>query len=501
MDRKNSIASSVNVKRGVIVAVGGVGDRSVTPCTRRIDLQGRTAVPGLIDNHLHIVALGRRPGIDTPFDTARSIADVMRLIHNTAQITPAAEFVTSIGGWTASQLAEKRLPTIAELDGASPERPVLLVTAVGAQGVTNSLGKTFLESREVPFANGQIANAAGVARAVFLLKDAMTFDQLKRNTSHAMEWAAGVGLTTVVDQGSGPYTGTAVDSIGAYELVVGYDPLLALARENKLKIRYRLNLISWDSTPELPLLKARLANSVLDFGSEMLKTECIGESIWTFDGPNGVGSKGTPSPAYTEATRMVARRGYCYEQHSLSADSNRAITSVWENINSTIPLKDLHWRLAHAWDIDQATVDRLKAMGVGLGIIATHKMPLRMIVDSGIHVGASSDSRNVFPADPWVGIQYMVTGKNMAGIMDNPGQTITRMEALRLYTSANGWFLNEEGSLGSIEIGKLGDIVVLSNDYSDAKQVPDDAIERLTSLLTIVNGEVVGNSGSIRISK
>ena len=85
MDGKNSVASSVNIKRGRIVAVGNTGDRSVTPCTRRIDLGGRTAIPGIIDSHLHIVALGRRPGFDTPLDTARSIADVLRLIHDRAQ--------------------------------------------------------------------------------------------------------------------------------------------------------------------------------------------------------------------------------------------------------------------------------------------------------------------------------------------------------------------------------------------------------------------------------
>ena len=490
MDGSNSVTSSVNIKNGRIVAVGNTGDRSVTPCTRRIDLHGRTAIPGIIDNHIHIVAMGRRPGFDTPLDTAASIPEIVQRIRERAQVTPAGEFITCIGGWATDQLSEKRLPTIAELDRAAPNRPVLLVTNLSTHAVTNSLGKAFFESHQVAFANGEIATPAGILRSVYLLKSTMSLEQLKRNTEYAMGWAASVGITTVMDMGSQPFTGTDTDTIGAYDPIVGYDPVLALARENKLKIRYRLNLISWDSTPDLPLLKARLDNSFPSFGNDMIGTACIGESIWTFNGPGGIG-RGVPAPAYTDAARMVARRGYCYEQHSLTAESNRAITAVWEEINSTIPLRDLHWRIAHAWDIDQSNVERLKAMGVGIGIISTHKMPLRMILNSGIHVGASSDSRNIFPTDPWIGIQYMVTGKDRSGTMNNPDQTITRMEALRLYTADNGWFLNEEKSLGTIEVGKLGDIVVLSKDYLDTKQVPDDAIGRLTSLLTIVNGKVV----------
>ena len=79
-------------------------------------------------------------------------------------------------------------------------------------------------------------------------------------------------------------------------------------------------------------------------------------------------------------------------------------------------------------------------MGVGIGVIATIRMPFRMILDSGIRVGASSDARNTFPANPWLGIQYMVTGKKRSGVMGNPGQPSTTLEAPALYTAPNGWF-------------------------------------------------------------
>src|SRR5581483_9162338 len=113
--------------------------------------------------------------------------------------------------------------------------------------------------------------------------------------------------------------------------------------------------------------------------------------------------------------------------------------------------------------------------------------PVRMILDSGIHVGAGSDSAQISTLDPWLLIYYMVTGKNSSGVLINAGQQVTRAEALKLYTAENSWCLRED-KIGSIEKGKFGDVVVLSDDYFDAGKVPDEAIKRLKSVLTIVDG-------------
>jgi hypothetical protein len=112
-------------------------------------------------------------------------------------------------------------------------------------------------------------------------------------------------------------------------------------------------------------------------------------------------------------------------------------------------------------------------------------------VDSGIHVGAGSDSAQISTLDPWLMIYYMVTGKNSSGTLINGGQQLTRIEALRLYTSENGWFFHEEDRVGTIAPGKLGDVVVLSDDYFDARKVSDEAIKQLKSVLTVVDGRVV----------
>ena len=122
--------------------------------------------------------------------------------------------------------------------------------------------------------------------------------------------------------------------------------------------------------------------------------------------------------------------------------------------------------------------------------------PYRMIVDSGIKVGAGSDSAQISALNPWLMLYYMTTGRNSSGVLINAGQTLTRQEALRLYTVENGWFSKEEDKLGSIEPGKLGDVVVLNGDYFS---VPDESLKSLRSVLTVVGGKIVHDEGVLRV--
>jgi predicted amidohydrolase YtcJ len=175
--------------------------------------------------------------------------------------------------------------------------------------------------------------------------------------------------------------------------------------------------------------------------------------------------------------------------------------STFEAVNKTVPIANLRWSLAHVGSVDAPTINRLKAMGAAIAVHPFQFLaggrgtsvgpPLRTIVDSGIKVGAGSDSAQISTLNPWLVISYMVTGKALDGSLINDKQQLTRMEALRLYTAENGWFLKEEATLGTIEAGKLADVVVLSDDYFDAARVPDDAIKRIKSVLTVVDGKVV----------
>jgi predicted amidohydrolase YtcJ len=497
MDKKNSIVSTITIQNGVFD-----NTRKPAPCTKTIDLHGRTAVPGLIDNHNHIVALGLRPGHDTRIETAGSIADVKELIGARAKTVPAGEFITAMGGWNPAQFAEKRLPTLAELDAAAPEHPVLMYLGFTGPAATNSKGKAFFASKgiEVSAAGAIGANAPSLA-ALNALRAAQTFEDQKRGTLDAMSYAARVGVTTSADMGVFVIPGTpdVQDSFTFDTLASGnpfrmYDAFLALHKDRKMSMRLRVFYLTMDKDNSIPLLTERVINNFPEFGDDMMRVSGIGEfaTNWPLFGTV------TPPPNYLTALQFVAKHGWAFQQHSLSPAEDQLTVSTFEAVNATTPIANLHWSIAHAPRIDKPLLERLKAIGAGIAVhpfeylgAAGGGPPLRTIIDSGIHVGAGSDAAQISTLDPWLIIYYMVTGKNAAGAQVNAGQQTTRAEALRLYTAENGWFLHEEDKLGSIEPGKLGDLVVLSGDYLDPNKVPDEAIKSLRSVLTVVDGRVV----------
>ena len=164
-------------------------------------------------------------------------------------------------------------------------------------------------------------------------------------------------------------------------------------------------------------------------------------------------------------------------------------------------LKKLRWVLAHVPVITPDYLQKLKNLGGGVNVLGGWRWltgdsinngpPVRDIMASGIPVGMSSDGMQISTMSPWINLYYVVTGKNARGALINGGQTLGRNDAMRLYTAANGWFLHAEDKLGTIEEGKLADLVVLNADYFNAGAVPDESIRDLRSVLTVVGGKVV----------
>ncbi|HTB20912.1 MAG TPA: amidohydrolase family protein [Bryobacteraceae bacterium] len=499
MDARNSTVSSVNIQNGRFDFSGG----KPSPCTKIINLRGRTAVPGLIDNHNHIVLLGLRPGYDTRLETAASIKDVQTAISERAKSVPAGKFITAMGGWNPAQFAEKRLPTLAELDAAAPDHPVLVFLSFTGPAATNSMGKAFFSGKGVEVSGeGAIAANAPSLAALNALRSIQTFEDQTRGSMDALAYSASVGVTTDVDMGAfmppgvpGSQDAFVFDGLASADPFRMYNAMLALHRENKMTARLRVFFLSMDTEPGIPLLSERLRNAFDGLGDDMLRISGIGEfaTVWPLFG------KVTPPPNYEAALQLVAKQGWPFQQHSLSLAEDQLTAATFEKVNAVTPIANLRWSVAHVPHIDQETVNRFKALGAGIAVHPFEYLagavgagpPMRMILDSGIHVGAGSDAAQISTIDPWLMIYYMVTGKNAAGLLINAGQTLTRMEALRLYTANNGWFLREEDRLGSIEPGKLGDVVVLSDDFLDPSKVPDDAIKRVKSVLTVVGGQVV----------
>ena len=503
LDGGNSIVSSVTIKEGKFASVGDDGSPNGGPCMRVINLGGRTAVPGLVDNHNHFLLLGLRPGHDTRLETAASIADVQAAIRARVKTVKPGDFITAMGGWTPAQFAENRLPTLAELDAAAPNNPVLVFQAFTGPSATNTLGKNFFTSKgvKVDAVTGFIDGTGGSIAALNTLRAIQTFEDKKQGTLDAMAYSASVGVTTNVDMGgfvlptaSNIQDSEVFDTLASWDPFTAYDPLLALHDEGKVSVRVRIFFLSMDKNADVPLTTQRVLNAFSNFGDEMIRTSGIGEfaTSWPLFG--------NPFPTnFVNALSIAAQRGWAFQQHSLSLLEDQFSAGAFETVNQTVPIADLRWSVAHVPQIDLMTVNRLKAIGAGVAVHPFRYLsggnfggpPLRMIIDSGIRVGAGSDSAQISTLNPWNMIYYMVTGKNVAGKLVNNGQQITREEAIRLYTVNNGWFLKEEAKLGSIEVGKLGDVVVLSDDYFNPLRVPDELIRKLHPVLTVVDGKVV----------
>jgi predicted amidohydrolase YtcJ len=498
LDARNTIVNEVTIQEGKFTAVGR-GGGSLDPCTRTIDLGGRTVVPGLIDNHNHIVLLGMRPGHDIRIETAASIAELQAMLRAKAATVPRGEFITTLGDWNAKQFAEKRAPTLAELDAALPEHPYMMN---GSGTIVNSLAKKKFDAKGIMVGPDGVIAGPGFLQALNVLRAEQTAADMKRGSQEAMAYMNSFGLTTSVDMGAFTIPGTPdmqdaaqADNVESLNPWTMYDAFLALHREGKLTHRLRIFFLTQDTRPDVPILRQRLNNAFLDFGDGMMKTSGIGEfgAAWNFrDGA-------TPSN-YETALKLVAQKGWAFQQHTLSLNEDKFTADTFEKVNQVTPIRDLRWSIAHVPQIDSPTLAKLKAMGAGVavhgwlylgGAAGRGGPPYRTIVDSGVHVGAGSDAAAVSVFDPWLIIYYMVTGKNSAGELINPGQQLTRMEALRLYTSENGWFTHEEATLGTIEVGKLADVAVLSADYFDPARVDDEAIRHLRSVLTVVDGKVV----------
>ena len=511
MDAGNSVVHTVLIKNGRFAAVGSHGMLDGDRCTRTINLRGRTAVPGIIDNHNHIVLLGLRPGRDARLEFASSIPEALATLAARAAQAAPGEWITSIGGFHRNQFvlapAPIRFPTLDELTKAVPGHPVFIMESFSGPGATNLLGKQFFEANGVAVgADGFIDGGAfGVATpstvALNLLRGMQTRASLLRGLEDAMAYAAGVGVTTHLDQGGFPAAGNEADAAAHFDRYRAFDSLRALYQEGKLSNRIWLNFLHMEEDVNTPELRARLLNVFNDFGDEMVKIVGIGE--FTAGGlfPGG--------EAWLNGTRLVAQAQWRNENHSLGFFNDwQTIIDGWQTVHDELVaagnpdgIKNLRWVLAHVPVITPEYIQRLKDLGGGISVLGGWRWltgttgqngpPFRDILASGIPVGMSSDGMQISVMSPWINLYYVVTGKNARGQIINGNQTLGRNAALRLYTANNGWFLNAEDRLGNIEVGKLADLVVLSADYFDERAVPDEKIKDLHSILTIVNGNIV----------
>jgi predicted amidohydrolase YtcJ len=418
-----------------------------------------------------------------------------------------------MGGWIPNQWAERRRPTRRELDEAVSDRPVLLYERFTGPAITNSLGKKLFDEmdaappvhpdiKKVAVADDGTIAAAGfagggpAASALFHMRRMQSFSDKLRSTSEAMAYSTALGLTAHLDQVLFPTPGPLhpnqiLSNLDQYRM---YDSWIAMHREGKALVRLQMNFLQNQNDPALPELKERLRNQFQYFGDDMLMTGSIGE--WA--APLGAGA------VWREAQRLVAQAGWHNENSVQDIKGLQQVVDAYEEVNKEFNITPHRWVVHHVPVVNADLLSRLRTLGCGVQMAAFRWVtstadpkqivgaPFRTIVDHGIQAGIHGDGVHIAPLNPWLHIYFATTGVNSFGVKVNGDQQITRQEALRLFTRGNSWFLRMEDKVGTIEPGKLADLVVLNKDYFT---VPEVEIKQIRSVMTVVNGRIVHDSG------
>jgi predicted amidohydrolase YtcJ len=523
LDRANPTASAVAVTGGRFTAVGQSGDimKLADKDTIVIDLKGRRVLPGLIDNHLHIIRGGLNFNMELRWDGVRSLADAMGMLRRQVAITPPPQWVRVVGGFTAHQFAEKRLPTIEELNAAAPDTPVFLLhlydrallnaAALRAVGYTKDTpappgGEIVQDADGTPTGLLLAKPNAAILYATLAKGPKLPFDYQVNSTRHFMRELNRLGVTGAIDAGG-----------GFQNYPDDYAVIQKLAGDNQLTIRLAYNLFTQKPKAEKEDFLNWTKTSRYKQGDDYFRHNGAGEML-VFSAADFEDFR-EPRPDMVPemegelegVVRILAENRWPWRLHATYDETISRALDVFERVNRDIPLKGLNWFFDHAETISGQSMDRIAALGGGIAV--QHRMayqgeyfverygpgaaeatpPVARMLGKGIKVSAGTDATRVASYNPWVSLAWLVTGMTVGGLRLYPQRNcIDRETALRMWTEKVTWFSNEEGNKGRIEIGQLADLIVPDRDYFACAE---DEIADTTSLLTMVGGNIVYGAG------
>jgi predicted amidohydrolase YtcJ len=497
VDRQFSTREAVAIRDGKITAVGSNSEvrKQAGPKTRVIDLQGRTVIPGFIDSHIHAIRAGQTFTTEVNWVGAASIAEAMSRIHEASLAKKPGSWLIVAGGWHAEQFKEKRRPTQADLVAAAPNNPVYVqqdydwevMTPAGfkAMGINSEAdlprpGKFERDASGNP--TGAIEDGGGfdVAIALFEKLPHPTFNEQVEGTKKFFSELNRLGLTGVGDPGGNNLNPE------------NYQPLFQIWRQHQLTLRIAYSLCGPTSGKEFEELKSLTQMLPQGFGDDMLKFNGLGERV-TWGMNNNDHPTAEDKEKYYQIVRWAAQQGIPVTMHWPKDETADTLLSIYERVNGEFPITGLRWSVAHLTNASPQNLQRMKAMGVGWTIQRPNAASVENAKELGVNMGAGTDAHRVASYNPFTALEWsLVDSKNAGGVQRGPEQTPTREDALRAYTIGSAWFSFDENKRGSLELGKLADLAVLTKDYMT---VPVSEIGGIESLLTMVGGKIVYAAG------
>ena len=499
---------------GRVLAVGTAEEirRLAGPATRVVELDGRTVIPGLTDNHYH--GIGGGPGVD--LTGARSLQDVADAIAAFALETAPGELIVTNSDWHEGQLAEHRLPYRDDLDRAA-EQPVVVVRG-GHEYVLNSaaLARWGIDESTAEVAGGRIGsypdgrlNGELVDRAKDLvtLPAAAPPDPAAVLDALAEEYAAlnARGLTSIRYPGGPP---------------AQYRAIERLRDEGRLTLRVNYVLRAPRGAGAQPLDEALAGWPAMGEGDEWLRVGGVklgvdggfegGLMREPYEEPWGEGGtfhglQTVPTERFIETVRELHRQGWRVATHAVGDAAIDLVLDGYEAANADTPIDGLRWVIEHGFIPREAHFPRMRALG--LSVTAQNHLyvaapslvkywgaeraawttPVRAYLDAGIPVSLGTDSP-VVPWDPWWMLHHFTTrGTISAGVLD-ASQAITREEALEAVTRSYAHLTFEEEAKGTLEVGMAADLVVTAEHVLECE---DPCLESMDVDLTVVDGRIV----------
>ncbi len=523
LDRSHPEAAAVAIRDGRILLAGTDAEAMALagPATRRVDVGGRRVIPGLIDSHMHIIRGGLNYNMELRWDGVRSLAQALEMLKRQVDITPAPQWVRVVGGFTEHQFAEKRLPTLEEINAIAPDTPVFILHLYDRALLNGAALRAVGYTRDTPNPPGGeiIRDAAGNPTGLLVAKPNATIlyatlargpklppEYQKNSTRHFMREVNRLGVTSVIDAGG-----------GFQNYPDDYAIIEELHREGHLTVRIAYNLFTQKPREELADFAGWAKQVTPGQGDDLYRANGAGEMLVYSAADFEDFQVARPDmPASMEGDlepviRLLAENRWPWRLHATYDETISRALDVFEKVNRDVPLEGLNWFFDHAETITDRNIERIARLGGGIAV--QHRMafqgeyfaeryghraaertpPVRRMLDMGVPVGAGTDATRVASYNPWVSLGWLVTGKTLGGLSLYPASNrLDRESALRLWTEANTWFSSEPGKKGRIAPGQLADIAVLEQDYF---AVPEDEIQDITAVLTLLGGRPVHGTG------